>query len=112
MYAKRFAALGLVLASFAAIAVAQDRRTVTEPVIPPACASISATKVWSNGALPASDELKLDTSAIQQAIDNCPAGQSVRLARAGQDNALLSGPLVLKPGVTLVVERGVTLVAS
>jgi len=112
MHAKRLAVLGLVLASCAAIAVAQDRRTVTEPVIPSACASISATKVWSNGALPASEESKLDTAAIQQAIDSCPSGQSVRLTRAGQQNALLTGPLVLKSGVTLVVERGVTLVAS
>jgi len=81
-----------------------------EPVIPPACATVMATKTATNGKL--IDESALDTQAIQAAITACPAGQAVKLSLNGGKNALLSGPLTLKSGVTLQVDAGVTLFAS
>lgn len=81
-----------------------------EPVIPAACATVMATKTATDGKL--TDEAALDTQAIQAAITACPAGQAVKLAVNGAKNALLSGPLNLKSGVTLWVDTGVTLFAS
>ena len=81
-----------------------------EPVIPPACATLMATKNAPSGVL--SDETALDTQQIQAAINTCPMGQAVKLAAAGDKNAFLSGALFLKSGVTLWVDAGVTLYAS
>jgi polygalacturonase len=98
---------------------AQDRRTVRQPVIPPACAALPARLVAvGDSTLAEADERKLDTDRIQQALDHCPRGRSVRLVPAGADggaraaNAFLSGPLQLRAGVTLVVERGAILFGS
>ncbi|MFP4897542.1 polygalacturonase, partial [Paraburkholderia sp. EG304] len=50
---------------------------------------------------------------IQDAIDACPAGQAVKLVTgASGDTGFLSGPLRLKSGVSLWIDRGVTLFAS
>jgi polygalacturonase len=95
----------------APLALAQDTRIVNEPVSPPICTSIAATKLWS-GSLPSSDESKLDTGAIQSAIDTCHAGHAVELKPAAGFNALLTGPLQLRAGVTLLIDKGVTLIAS
>jgi polygalacturonase len=105
--------------SFAVLAVhapalrAQDQRTVTEPVIQNKfCAVLEPLLTSHNGKLAAEDEQKLDTARIQQAIDKCAPGMGVMLHPHGEANAFLSGPLVLKPGVTLVVSWGATLFAS
>jgi polygalacturonase len=58
------------------------------------------------------DEATLDTKVIQDAINACPAGQSVRLATDGTNDAFLSGPLFMKAGVTLWIDAGVTLFTS
>jgi polygalacturonase len=59
------------------------------------------------------DEKKLDSQRIQAAIDGCPAGQAVVLQRSAERlDAFLSGPIQLKRGVVLVVERGTYLYAS
>ena len=85
----------------------------SEPVIPPAYATVLATKVVAPGAVTAdSDENALDTPAIQAAIDSCPAGQSVKLAIDGIKNAFLVGTLQLKTGVTVWIDAGVTVYAS
>jgi len=85
----------------------------TEPAIPPACTTVLATKVVVPGdATTEGDETALDTPTIQAAIDNCPAGQAVRLAVDGNKNALLVGPLQLKSGVTVWIDAGVTVYAS
>ena len=85
----------------------------TEPVIPAAFATVLATKVIAPGeATPDSDETALDTPALQAAIDNCPGGQSVRLAVDGSKNAFLVGPLQVKSGVTVWIDAGVTVYAS
>jgi polygalacturonase len=49
---------------------------------------------------------------IQQALDACPPGEAVALRAAGGRNAFLSGPLQLRRGVTLLVEKGATLLGS
>jgi polygalacturonase len=113
---NRILALGLV--SVCACAVhAQDTRKVTEPVIPPACTTLDASLTiagtgHSGAALAAADEGKLDTGRIQKAIDDCGKGKGVELRTKGEANAFLSGPLELKEGVTLIVDKGVTLFAS
>ncbi len=92
-----FSVVALILS--VAVASAQDTRKVTEPRIPPACATLEAKNA---------NEQNLDTQRIQDAIDKCEAGKSVVL-RGG---SLISGPLELRRGVTLVVDRGATLFAS
>ncbi|MHC1949753.1 polygalacturonase [Bradyrhizobium sp. UFLA06-06] len=89
-----------VLSTVAAIALcpaaqAQDRRTVAEPVAPrQVCARL----------VPSS---KNDTARLQDAIDHCPVGAAVYLA----GGAFRSGPLEMKSGVTLWIERNATLFA-
>ena len=91
---------------------AQDTRTVTEPVIPPACATLDAQLASTGNTLAPADESRLDMARIQQAIDHCANGRGVLLSASGANNAFLSGPLRLRAGVTLVVGKGVTLFAS
>jgi polygalacturonase len=92
--------LGL-LACVSGLILAQDTRTVTEPVIPATCASVAA-----RGS--AIDDSKLDTTRIQEAIDGCAPGKAVEL----KGGAFVSGPLQLRSGVTLLIDRGATLYAS
>jgi len=93
--------------------LAQDTRNVTEPKIPSACTKLDAnlTSVFDGkfNTLAPADESKLDTDRIQKAIDSCGKGKSVALQAHGKLNAFLSGPLTLRDGVTLVVDKGVTL---
>jgi polygalacturonase len=102
-------AFGLALAAHA-----QDTRVVTEPVIPPSCAVLTAklAAIDGNNTLADADEAKVDTGRIQQAMDTCPNGQAVVLKAAGTLNAFLTGPLDLKPGVTLVVDAKAILFGS
>ena len=103
-------------------AVAQDTRTVTEPVIPASCVKLEAhlrsTPDVNGGALRSEDESKLDTERIQKALDGCGGGKAVELAGAPGNlagkagNAFLTGPLELRDGVTLLIDKGVTLFAS
>jgi polygalacturonase len=100
----------------APIVWAQDARTVTEPVLPPACVTLDAVLKIGGGVggdgLSQADESKLDTTRIQQAIDTCGKGRAVVLRTLGSARAFLSGPLELREGVTLVVDRGAVLFAS
>jgi len=94
----------------------QDTRSVSEPVIPQLCATVAArlvaVKDGPYNSLAASDEGKLDTQRIQDAIDSCARGHAVALRSEGAANAFLSGPLKLREGVTLLVDKGATLFAS
>jgi polygalacturonase len=92
--------------------LAQDTRNVTEPVIPPICTTLPAQLTATPTGLADTDEQKLDTARIQKALDHCGRGRAVALQAEGSANAFLSGPLELRQGVTLLVERGVTLYAS
>jgi len=58
------------------------------------------------------DEGKLDTERIQKAIDSCGAGKAVELSSRLKAEAFLTGPLELREGVTLLIDKGVTLYGS
>ncbi len=94
------------------ILFAQDTRTVIEPLFPQLCTTVDAQLATDGHSLAAADEQKLDTARIQRAIDKCGRGRAVMLRVDETDNAFLSGPLVLRPDVTLIVGPGVTLFAS
>jgi polygalacturonase len=103
----------LAFCCIASAAFAQDMRTVTEPRMTPVCTTLTAKLAATGGALAEADETKLDTARIQMAMDQCSPGRSVMLvAEVGGANAFLSGPLELRPGVTLVIGGGTTLYAS
>ena len=108
-----FTSLGFLAMVFASCAAAQDTRTVTEPVIPPFCttleAQLSAINDGTYNTLAPADESKLDTDRIQKAIDACPKGKAVALKAHGAKNSFVSGPLELREGITLVVDKGATL---
>ncbi len=91
---------------------AQDTRTVIEPFFPQLCKTVDAQLQTSGGSLAAADEQKLDTARIQRAIDKCGKGRAVLLHVNEAQNAFLSGPLEMRPDVTLIVGLGVTLFAS
>jgi polygalacturonase len=91
---------------------AQDTRAVIEPFFPQLCKTVDAQLQTTGGSLPAVDEQKLDTARIQKAIDKCGKGRAVLLHVNETNNAFLSGPLELRPDVTLIVGLGVTLFAS
>jgi polygalacturonase len=91
---------------------AQDSRTVIEPLFPQLCATLDAQLQTNGHSLAPADEQKLDTTRIQRAIDKCGKGRAVQLHVNEANNAFLSGPLELKPDVTLIVGLGVTLFAS
>ncbi len=90
----------------------QDTRHVTEPVIPPACAALSAQLSVEGNKISDADESKLDTTRIQKSMDSCGQGKAVVLKSRGTHDAFLTGPLQLRAGVTLVVDGGATLFAS
>jgi len=87
--------------------VTGDSRTLTEPTFPPVCTTLLAQQ--SAGAL---NQSLFDTARLQTAINNCPAGQAVQLSPSGNNNAFLTQPIVLKAGVTLLIDAEVTLFGS
>jgi len=95
-------------------ALAQDTRTVTEPKIPAACMVLKAGLVRVGGVdgIASADESKPDTERLQKALDRCTKGQAVELAEDGGQAAFLTGPIEMRPGVTLLVDKGVTLYGS
>jgi pectin methylesterase-like acyl-CoA thioesterase len=84
-------------------AQAQDTRTVREPAIAPACAVLLAEPAGAGHD---------DGPRIQGAIDKCAPGHALHLAADNENRGFVSGPLVLRSGVTLVVDAGATLYAS
>jgi polygalacturonase len=91
---------------------------VKEPSLPnTVCATLEATLTPVNDSIDGADaspaKSSPDAQRIQAAIDACPAGAAVRLVKgASGQSGFLSGPLNLRSGVTLWVDRGVTLFAS
>ena len=115
------ACLAIAIASAAPRLHAQDLRTVKEPVILPACTTLKATLTpasASSGDIEVrarktgSDSTGLDTARLQQALDQCPKGRAVELAPDAGNTAFLTGPIALRPGVTLLLDKGVTLYAT
>jgi polygalacturonase len=107
---KKLCLLPVLLAALAL--QAQDTRNVTEPKIPPVCTTLKSALTAAVKGLDAADEAKLDTDRIQKAMDGCGAGKALELAADGAHNAFLSAPLQLRTGVTLLVDKGVTIFAS
>jgi polygalacturonase len=91
-----------------------DARSVSQPVIPATCTTLSAQLATSNEQFSSSAEQSPpDTSRIQSALTSCAnSGKAVVLAASGSNTAFLSGPLTLPGGVTLLINEGVTLYAS
>jgi len=128
MRMQRLAVAMLLIGGLASAALAQDTRTVTEPVIPPACTVLHATKTGAAEKLDTTAEILTDTARIQSALDQCKPGMAVELATGKQSmyestgapnktenfttNAFLSGSLEMRAGVTLLIDKGVTLYAS
>ena len=106
------AAVALQVLFSATVLHAQDTRNVSEPHIPAPCVTLHASLIATQGAIADRDERKLDTERIQHAIDNCKAGEAVVLRAEGRSNVFLTGPIVLRSGVTLVVDAHTSLVAS
>jgi polygalacturonase len=108
--------VGFLAMVFTSTAIAQDTRTVTEPKIPSTCATLqadlSSIHDGTYNTLTPADEAKLSTDRIQKAIDGCAKGKAVVLKTHGAKNAFVSGPLQLREGVTLVVDKGTTLFES
>ena len=102
----------LAFSLVASCLAAQDSRTVIEPLFPQLCTTLDAQLSTDGHSLAAADEQKLDTARLQRAIDKCGRGRAVMLRVDETSNAFLTGPLVLKPDVTLIIGRGVTLFAS
>jgi polygalacturonase len=97
-----------------AMAPAQDLRKVTEPTFPPACRLLRARLTATAGGrtLAWRDESKPDTVRIQNALDHCAPGRAVELVANGGRNAFLTGPLDLRPGITLRIGKGAILFGS
>jgi polygalacturonase len=91
---------------------AQDTRTVIEPILPEICFILDAHLQTTGNSLSPADEQKLDTARIQKAINRCGQYRAVLLHVNETANAFLTGPIELKPHVTLIVGPGVTLFAS
>jgi polygalacturonase len=116
---QRLSIFASALALSSAVFVsAQDTRTVKEPVIPPACTTLTAELSTSGSDIAESDtsehdrESRLDTERIQHALDTCGKGRGVVLRSSGAKDAFLTGPLQLREGVTLIVDKGTTLFGS
>ena len=92
----------------------QDTRVVREPRIPPVCKILKAhlTRIGGADGIAFADEFRADTQRIQNSINQCAAGQAVELAPDGKHGAFLTAPIQLRPGVTLLIDKGVTLYGS
>ena len=93
----------LACALAGAQAHAQDSRIVREPVVPPACAVLIG-ETTNTG--------RDDAARIQAAVDKCAPGHAVVLAASNDKRSFVAGPLQLRDGVTLLVDKGATLYAS
>jgi polygalacturonase len=83
-----------------------DTRSVSQPVYPAVCTTLSAKFTTSQRSSPPSSD---DTSRIQAALNSCGGtGKSVVLAASGSNNAFYTGALTMN-GQALVVNSGVTL---
>ena len=90
----------------------KTRAKSRNPKFPASALRSPARLIAEHGKLPESAEENLDTARIQEAIDHCVAGRAVELRADGPNNAFLSGPLELKPSVTLLVAGGAVLFAT
>ncbi|MCD5995710.1 polygalacturonase [Pseudomonas sp. CDFA 602] len=91
---------------------------VSEPGLPArVCTTLVADLVPVKGSIDSLDsnpsQSAPDQQRIQAALDQCPSGSAVKLIIGEHDKkGFLSGPLTLPSGVTLWIDRDVTLYAS
>lgn len=102
----------LTFLASATLCHAQDRRNVVEPHYPPVCTQLKAHLDAPNGKLAPAEEHMQDTARIQQAIDACTPGHAVELSSDGQDHVFLTGPIQLRPGITLLIDAATALYGS
>jgi polygalacturonase len=101
-----------ILIFLAAVLAAQDTRQVSEPAFPAPCTVLTARLSAPGGVLSDAAERSPDTARVQAAIDSCASGKAVELKPSGANNIFLSGPIQLKPGVTLLIDANTALFAS
>ena len=92
-----------------------DPRNVGQPTIPATCTALSSTLAHpsSRTFTTAQETTPPDTARIQAALNSCAgSGHSVELKASGSNTAFLTGPLTIGSSVTLLIDAGVTLVAS
>jgi polygalacturonase len=110
------AALGIQSRPAAALTLATgDSRNVSQPALPATCSALSSTVAYpsSRTFTSAQETTPPDTSRIQSALNSCAgSGHAVELKASGSNTAFLTGPLTIGSSVTLLVDAGVTLVAS
>ena len=116
MHSVSFRLLAPRLASVSRCVVhlAQDTRTVTEPKIPPACVTLAGRhrlKPRRHRRSPTSKSSPPPASRMRSTIARQGHGLVVLRAH-GKKNVFLTGPLTLRTGVTLVVDKNTALVAS
>ena len=104
-------------ATQAAAVATGDSRTVTEPVIPAVCTTLTAALTSVNDDLPTTVDATVsnpDGARIQAALNACASTtHAVRLSPDGAGhNAYLTGPLNMPTGVTLLVDPGVVVYFS
>ena len=105
----------MAFAVHAVAPVATSWGLIKEPAWPEKiCAALPADIVSRNGSVDFYDADGKDThpdqARLQAAVDACDGG-AVKLV-AGPGDGFLTGPLTLKSGVTLWIDKGVTLYAS
>ncbi len=84
---------------------AGDTNLPPEPVDPPICTTLTATRSTPD------ETAALDTARIQAALNSCGAGKAVKLTSSGANNAFVTAKLTIT-GTTLMVDAGTTLYAS
>jgi polygalacturonase len=92
-----------------------DSRNVGQPAIPATCTALSSTLAYpsSRTFTTAQETTPPDTARIQAALNSCAgSGHAVELRASGSNNAFLTAPLTIGSSVTLLIDAGVTLVAS
>src|SRR5215472_10719196 len=92
-----------------------DPRNVGQPTIPATCTTLSSALADpSSRTFSSSQETTPpDTARIQAALNSCAgSGHAVELKASGSNNAFLTAPLTIGSSVTLLIDAGVTLVAS
>lgn len=90
-----FVSISLLTSVYPSISNAADTRKVVEPSYPSTCSTLPA-----RGGIATAD--------IQNALNNCSSGKAVRLT-AGLTNTFISGALNMPSGVSLIIDKGVTL---
>jgi len=90
---------------------------VNEPLYPShICATLAAALHSVKGSIDTYDadgvHTEPDKERIQSAINTCSNGAVKLILGVNNEDGFLTGPLILKSGVTLWIDRGVTLFAS